>query len=295
MPSADRTARSRAEWHFDAIGTAWQIDTTDPLDRELTSTITDRIEAFDRTWSRFRPDSLVSRIAREPGSFAFPTDAVPLFDLYRRLYEATAGSMTPLIGRSLEVLGYDAGYSLRPTGSPIAAPTWNDAFAFADGRLTTTRPVVIDIGAAGKGYLVDIVCGVLDDAGVDEYIVDASGDLRHRGRDTIRVALEHPGDATKAVGVATIGNRAICASAPNRRAWGAGLHHVLDALTGLPTSAVLATWVVADEAMVADGLATALFFSEAEQLLRSFSFSWVRILADGRVEHSTDLGEELFP
>lgn len=294
MPSAERTARARSAWRFEAIGTWWQIDTIETLDAGLVAVISDRIEAFDRTWSRFRADSLVSRIAREAGTFTFPTDAAALFDLYGRLYEATAGSMTPLVGRSLEVLGYDSVYSLRPSGAPIAAPAWADALEFDGTNLTTTRPLVIDIGAAGKGRLVDIVCGILDDAGLDEYIVDASGDLRHRGAGTIRVALEHPGDATKAIGVATIGTAAICASASNRRTWGDGLHHVIDALTGLPTTDVIATWAIADDAMVADGIATALFFSEAEQLLRSFSFSWLRIFADGRVEHSADLGEELF-
>ena len=35
---------------------------------------------------------------------------------------------------------------------------------------------------------------------------------------------------------------AIAASAANRRAWGDGLHHVLDAVTGEPVRGVVATW-----------------------------------------------------
>ena len=50
-------------WRFDAIGTVWEIVTDDPLPAPARDRVRARIEAFDRTWSRFRPDSLVSRLA----------------------------------------------------------------------------------------------------------------------------------------------------------------------------------------------------------------------------------------
>ena len=37
---------------------------------------------------------------------------------------------------------------------------------------------MIDVGAAGKGYLVDLVCDILRHEGLTEFAVDASGDLR---------------------------------------------------------------------------------------------------------------------
>ena len=77
----------------------------------LVEQIAARVEAFDRTYSRFRDDSLVSAIARTPGTYPFPDDAPELFELYRRLYEATDAAVSPLVGRTLETLGYDRGYS----------------------------------------------------------------------------------------------------------------------------------------------------------------------------------------
>jgi hypothetical protein len=153
---------------------------------------------------------------------------------------------------------------------------------------------VIDVGAAGKGYLVDIVSAILQQAGVARFVVDAGGDLRHWGEHGIRVGLEHPLDPRLVIGVADLQNRALCASAVNRRAWGNGLHHVLDARTGVPATEVLATWVVADDAALADGLATALFFTGAHRLAEIFRFAYVRMLADGRAERSPDFDGELF-
>lgn len=278
---------------FEAIGTHWQIDTAEPLPAALVTALNTRIDRFDRDWSRFRADSLVARISAEPGRWTLPDDAGLLFELYRALYEATDGAVSPLIGRSLEHLGYDQAYSLRPAGRGIPAPHWSDAIAWDGTHLTTLRPVTLDIGAAGKGYLVDIVSGMLRSAGFRDHVIDASGDLRHRGAGSIRVALEHPLDPTKAIGVVTLAGRALCASASNRRAWGDGLHHILDATTGQPTRSVIATWVVADDALTADGLATALFFRDADRF-REFDFEHARLFADGRVEFSPGLTEEVF-
>jgi thiamine biosynthesis lipoprotein len=90
---------------FDAIGTAWEIETPAPLEMPARRRILERIEQFDVTYSRFRPDSLVSRIASSPegGCFTFPEDAITLFDLYDRLHACTEGAVDPLVGRDLEL------------------------------------------------------------------------------------------------------------------------------------------------------------------------------------------------
>ncbi|MDO7883695.1 FAD:protein FMN transferase [Salinibacterium soli] len=280
---------------FEAIGTRWQVDSAEALEPELVLAMHERIARFDATWSRFRDDSLVRRIAREPGSWRLPADAPPLLDLYRRLYVATDGAVSPLVGRSLEVLGYDAAYSLRPSGPARPAPAWEDAVRWDGSTLTAVRPVMIDIGAAGKGYLVDLVGELLVAGGATGVVVDASGDLRRwDAAPGYRVALEHPADPTKAIGVIELGGRAICASATNRRAWGNGLHHVLDATTGLPTSRVIATWAIAPTALVADGCATALFFADADRIAEEFGVQFVRVHSTGRVEFSPDLDGEMF-
>ena len=253
-----------------------------------------RVEAFDRTYSRFRDDSLVTRIATTAGTFAFPDDAGELFELYRRLYESTDGAVTPLVGRTLETLGYDRGYSLRPAASPAAVPRWEESLAWNGRELTTVRPIVLDVGAAGKGYLVDIVGRLLDEANVDSFVIDASGDILHRGGAPIRVGLEHPLDTTRAIGVVDLAGASLCASASNRRAWGDGLHHIIDATTGLPTNRVIAAWAIAPTALEADGLATALFLAEPTRLAESFDFDFVRMFSNGRVERSANLNGELF-
>ena len=291
-----------ASWRFEAIGTAWEIETAEPLPTAVQDAVSARIEAYDLVWSRFRGDSLVSRIGREAGSWTLPAEAAPLLELYRVLYEATDARMSPLVARSLERLGYGPRMSLTASGAPVAAPRWDDAIAWDGAVLQAPRPVTLDVGAAGKGQLVDLVIDVLAERGVTDALVDASGDLRRVSASTsptpIRIGLEHPGDATRVVGVAELGRAdndwgALCASAINRRAWGDGLHHVLDATTGMSVGRVAATWVVADTAMVADGVATALFLTEPERIPSALGFEFARIVG-GRVECSTGFPGEVF-
>ena len=282
-------------WEFYAIGTHWQIDTLRPLPDEVTQRVADRIEQFDRAYSRFRPDSLISQLASTAGSVDFPPDAPALFHLYRVLYDATGGSLSPLVGDVLNHLGYDASYRLTRLPGPASPVLPFDDVVRLDGNtLTTYRPVTIDIGAVGKGFLVDLVADILTDSNVPHYSVDASGDVRHAGPTPEKVALENPRDPAFALGVVSLHNAALAASATNRRVWGDGLHHIVDALTGLPARLVEATFVVADSAAVADGLATALFFSPPETLAAIFRFEWVMMMSDGHLRASPGFPGEVF-
>jgi thiamine biosynthesis lipoprotein len=60
---------SVVSFEFEAIGTHWKID-LDPGGKdleEIQTQIKSRIEIFDKTYSRFREDSLVAQISKESG------------------------------------------------------------------------------------------------------------------------------------------------------------------------------------------------------------------------------------
>lgn len=280
-------------WAFDAIGTEWVVHSVEPVGADSRRAVLDHIERFDRTWSRFRPDSLITRIAREAGEWNLPASR-DLFALYDDLYRATGGAMNPLVGRALSDLGYDAAYSLRQVAEPSAAPSWPEAVERDGDVIQTAAPLLIDVGAAGKGLLVDEVMAVLADRRHLEMVIDAGGDIYVTGPQAERIGLESPWDPTRALGVVDVVDQSICGSASNRRVWGDGLHHVLDARTGRPTTDVIATWVVADQAMTADALATAYFFADPEALHDVAAHAFVRVHADGRIDWSPDLPGEIF-
>lgn len=278
---------------FEAIGTQWSIETAEELPESSIAQIHERIEKFDATYSRFRQDSLVSRISKNEGIYVFPDDAIELFEFYEHLYDATSGKVTPLIGGALERAGYDADYSFQAKPrQPV--PKLHDVIVRRGNTLEVKKPVTIDVGAAGKGYLVDLIAGLLDYAGIEEYIIDASGDMRHEGKMENNVGLEHPNDPTKVIGAIDVMNKSFCASASNRRRWGNGIHHIFDPDTLSPTNDIIATWVMADSAMVADGVATSLFFTDPEILQREYEYAFVRMHADGAIDYSPAFEGKLY-
>ncbi len=190
---------------FEAIGTHWTIDAPD----ELKEIILKRIAAFDLLYSRFRDDSWVTKLSLEAGTYDLPADAEPMFSLYRDLYKITDGYVTPLIGQVLVDAGYDKDYSFKQIKPLTQPPVWDDVIEYAPPKIIMKKPALLDVGALGKGYLVDIIGSVLEKEGIKDYCIDAGGDILHKNEkgDSIRIGLEHPEDFKKVIGVFNLKNK----------------------------------------------------------------------------------------
>ena len=285
------------QFNFEAIGTHWQIDIYRELSRseqeKVLLAVKDRIEFFDKTYSRFRADSLVTRMSHESGIFRLPDDAEPMLKLYRDLYLRTDGLVTPLVGDMLSDAGYDAQYSLTQKKQLQVAPDWANVIEYIPPNITIKKPAILDFGAAGKGYLVDLVGAVLETRGILEYCINAGGDILHKGVAPIRIGLENPDNVSQVIGVYTLGSGSICGSAGNRRTWG-DFTHVINPRTLISPKHILAVWVVAETAIVADGLATCLFFVPAQTLLGAYTFEYLIVRSDHTFERSKLFSGEIF-
>ncbi len=282
---------------FPAIGTSWVIDIKDPLSEEsedlLLKKIIKRIDIFDKDYSRFRDDSLVTKMSKESGEFVLPSDAHKMVSLYKEFYDATDSLVTPLIGQVLVDAGYDSRYSLEE--KILTKPKkWEDTMSWQEPKLTIKEPVLLDFGAGGKGYLVDIVSELLETEGMKSYCVDAGGDIRQRGEDgeVLKVGLEHPDDAGSVIGVIPILNKSICGSAGNRRKWG-NFHHIINPETLSSANDVLAVWAIAESTILADLVTTALFFVPPEKI-NNHKFEYLIVFSDYSIKRSLGFNAEMF-
>lgn len=315
----------------DTLGTGLLIRSERPCERRRAD-IEAFIEAYERALSRFREDSLVAamRRAEHGGSFDFPDWALRLFELYDALAEVTQGAIDACVGEDLIRLGYDASYSFsmqadagEHLGAVHGRATWCRDVERHGTTLITKRPVSLDFGACGKGYLVDLLATTIGPVS-PRFVIDAGGDLLVRSPDApIVIGLEDPADPDRAVGTASVASGAFCASAPSRRHWGeaAGhrLHHLLNAIDGHPADQVAASWTYVGHAQgavasptpvssgqrggngsaqsdepwtlgtptaLADGLATALFAIPPERLRSRFRFDCAVLTADRHAQAS---------
>ncbi len=236
-----------------ALGTGIIISSSKPISQRVQKRIRAFVEEYESVLSRFREDSLVSRMAHAAhgGEFEFPLWVQPLFAIYDEFYAATHGAFDACVGADLLALGYDnsvqfvpelAGSASEDSGGDSWANyrrslsvKWGDISRDDCGAtLCTNQPVQLDFGAAGKGYFVDLLTQIIkeelsDDLHADsdlpadcDFLVNAGGDMRACFSDEdyqIKVALENPFDTTQAVGVASIASGALCASSSARKRW----------------------------------------------------------------------------
>lgn len=175
--------------------------------------------------------------------------------------------------------------------------------------LTVKEPVLLDFGAIGKSYAIDIVGKLLEEKGISDYTINAGGDILHRGGTPIRVGLEHPNDPKQIIGIAEISNKSICGSAGNRRAWGE-YHHIINPDTVTSPKHISAVWVIVERnkdtknnkisastgTALADALTTGLFFIEPTILSQrlKLGFEYLIVYADNTIKKSTGFTAEVF-
>lgn len=280
------------------MGTVWSVSVWDGMDdatwKELQQTMQRMLTEFEDTYSRFKETSIIRILSTQTGLVGVPADLVKMLRLYEQMHALSDGAFTPLLGHTLSDLGYDETYSLTPKKEIRKTPRMAEAITIIDDtHIDLHAKVLLDFGGLGKGYCVDLLREYLNKKSIQKYLVNGSGDIFYKGEDAMRCGLEHPGDASKVIGVTELSNAALCASAGNRRAW-VGHHHTIDPRTLTSPGEIIATWVRADSAAIADGLCTCLFFTEPERYQKDFSFEYLVLNKEYRVKQSPGFDAELF-
>jgi thiamine biosynthesis lipoprotein len=138
----------------------------------------------------------------------------------------------------------------------------------------------IDPSGLVKGWSVDRAAALLDDAGVQEYAVNAGGDMRLRG--SWRIGIQHPIERGAVARVFETTDLAVATSGAYARG-----SHVLDPHTRRPPSGVLSVTVTGPDLATADAYATAAFAMGAtggvSWLTQLRGYEALTILADGRM------------
>jgi thiamine biosynthesis lipoprotein len=218
-------------------------------DRAL-ATAREFAEEWEKLFSRFRPQSELSRLNESAGRpQAVSTEFLVVFDAARAAYERTGGLFNPSILPSLTALGYDRDFrELRANTEPVhrvvPQPGLIEQIAIDRRTGTVTLPTgcALDFGGIAKGIFVDRLAERF--AGWPGGSVNAGGDLRVWGEppdgEHWVVGIEDPVDSNRERCLLSIldpAAGAIATSAMNRHVWQRGTeryHHLIDPATGRP-------------------------------------------------------------
>ncbi len=133
-------------------------------------------------------------------------------------------------------------------------------------RITLARSgMALTLDGIAKGYIVDAIAKALERSGVKQFLINAGGDIRARGRKAgaqpWRVAVRDPLLRGALPGTVLLRDAAIATSGNYEVSFDEDheFHHIVNARTGHSPRAAASVSVVAPTAMVADALATSVF------------------------------------
>jgi FAD:protein FMN transferase len=235
-----------------------------------------RLDALERSWSRFIADSEVSRINAAAGRAVAVSPDTRL--LVRRALEGhrfTAGRFDPTLLPAVIAAGYDRtfdsinGSSI--TGGPATASVGLGPAGVEldddEGTVRLAVGVAFDPGGIGKGLAADLVATELIELGAAGILVNVGGDLRVIGDapdgEVWRVEVDDPRGGAP-LGIVALANGAVATSSRARRRWtsadGTEHHHLIEPVTGTSAStSVLAATVIASDGWRAEVLAKVAF------------------------------------
>lgn len=233
-----------------------------------------RVVELERRWSRFLPDSEISRLNRAEGSpLEVSADTVTAVRAACAAWVVTGGRFDPTVHDSLVRLGYDDTIDVvarRGGGSPaIALPAPGcDGVVFDEVQRIVHLPlgVRLDLGGIGKGLAADLVVAGLLARGARGAMVSVGGDLRVAGTppngEAWIVDVEDPRTDLPVARLELL-DGGVATSTTLRRRWRTGQrphHHLLAPDTGTSTTSdVVGVTVVADTAAWADALSKVPF------------------------------------
>ena len=277
-----------------AMGTTARIVLTGPAGEAATATVRDRVAELEHRWSRFLPDSDISRINAGAGQpVPVHAETLELLEQARAWWQATGGLFDPTVLDALEAAGYDRDRFLGHGAVRVGRPAPGCAGLELDPEaLTAMVPtgVRVDVGGIGKGRAVDLVAEEL--VHHPGGLVDLGGDLRAWGRspggDGWAIEVEDLRDGSP-VALLGLQEGAVATSSTLRRRWTDGAscaHHLIDPRTGRPGGGeVVTVTVVAARTAPAEVLAKAALLTgtvdAARALLEAHDVAALVVPADG--------------
>ena len=229
-----------------------------------------RIQLLDEMMSDYRPDSELRRLERKPGERV--TVSPEVYHVLRTALDVarvTDGAFDPTVGPLVQLWRTARHEQRLPTDDAIRAAReivgWRKIeLEPPNGVRLATAGMRLDLGGIAKGYILQEALGTLRADGVTAALVEAGGDVvvsdAPPGKPGWTIAT--PGsDPAVARRAKSLTNIALATSGPTPQFVeidGVRYSHIINPRTGLGVTSGRTVLVIARDAAIADGVATAL-------------------------------------
>ncbi|QJD29539.1 FAD:protein FMN transferase [Methylococcus geothermalis] len=255
------------------------------------------VQALEARYSRYRPDSLLSRVNRlagRKGGVAVDEELAALLDYARTCYEQSDGlfDVTSGILRQAWNFSSDRLPEQRDIDALLERVGWD--------KLRWERPVLkfevpgmeLDFGGIGKEYAADRASTRCLERGITAGVVNFGGDLRvigpHPDGAAWEVGINHPREPGKLLATLSVRSGAVTTSGDYERCIvvdGKRYGHILNPRTGWPVEGLASVSVAAPHALVAGSACTIAMLKAADgpEWLRTLGLPALWMDGEGRV------------
>ena len=251
--------------------TAWTADEANAL--LAFEHIFDDFDHLDRVLSVWHETSEISRLNAAAGKapVAIKPEVLEVLQVAQQVSRWTGGKFDVTFGALAGLWKFDHDQdNTIPAARDIAARL--PLVAYEDLEIDAPRGTAFlrragmraHLGGIGKGFAVDRAATMLRSHGIEDFLVQAGGDLYasgRRGDRPWRAAIRDPrGEGN--IAAMDLVNTTFSTSGDYERVFikdGRRYHHILDPDTGEPARGTRSVTIVATRAVIADGVSTGVF------------------------------------
>ena len=242
---------------------------------DLRDEVVDLLEASEARYSRYRPNSIVSKINRRAGSGEFTevdAETMALLELADQLWQVSGGLFDITSGPLNRAWDFRLSGGADPAHIEQALPTvgwdrveWQDrCFRLPDLGME------IDLGGLAKEYAVDCAIKYLRAAGITSGVVELAGDVgaigSHPDGTPWRIGIQSPTEPASLCTVQLV-DTAIATSGNYARRieyQGKQYGHLMNPKTGWPVEGPTSVSVIDSHCLTAGAVATVACLSQIE-------------------------------
>lgn len=226
------------------------------------------VQRIEQRYSRYRPDSELSRIntvAAAGGEVTVDAETAGLISYAYGCFEKSGGLFDITSGLLRRAWDFTSGRLPAPEAlQPLLARIGLQQVRWQPPQLVFERPgMELDFGGIGKEYAADQAAAVCRSCGIVNGLVDLGGDMvaigPHPDGEPWRIGIRHPRLPDTTMAEVVLHNEALASSGDYERCieiGGKRYCHILDPRTGWPCEGLAAVSVLAPQCLVAGTVAT---------------------------------------
>jgi len=284
---------------FDAMGSRCEIRVAAPdggSAQQLIHRAVDEVRRIEHKYSRYRADSIVSRINAEAGRKAVPIDSetVGLFGYAAALHGASAGLFDITSGVLRKAWDFRAPRvpSAEVLEPLLALVGWHQVECGVFEVYLRRVGMEIDFGGFGKEYAADRAATLLAEAGVRHGYVNLGGDMRFIGPrmdgQPWAIGIQDPREPEGVLATINVSEGALATSGDYERFFeldGQRYCHILNPRDGMPVRYWRSVSVLAPVAVAAGSCSTITMLKQRDGLdfLNASDMAYLAVNGEGQM------------